>query len=157
RAENMPRLIGAALEAELVKVAEGHKGLVRQAIGQGKLVPTEVLADYPDLVALVKPPAEMPIVRLTEEEFVKEKLALRRKQAERVGVPFDEKREMALLRGEYRIIAPPAVKPEVLPMTPVEYDLRYTLKELREMARQEGLSASGSKKEIAARLIARIG
>ncbi len=37
----------------------------------------------------------------------------------------------------------------------VEYDRRYTLEELREMAKQEGLSPSGSKKEIAARLIAR--
>ena len=37
----------------------------------------------------------------------------------------------------------------------IEYDYRYSLEELREMARQEGLSSSGSKKEIAARLIAR--
>jgi len=100
-------------------------------------------------------PEEVPVVRLTEEEFVEEKLALRRKQAEKVGVPFDEKRERALLRGEYRIIAPPAVKPEVLPMSVIEYDRQYSLEELREMARQAGLSPSGSKKEIAARLIAR--
>ena len=100
-------------------------------------------------------PEEVPVFRLIEEEFVEEKLALRRKQAEKVGVPFDEKRERALLRGEYRIIAPPAVKVEVLPMSVIEYDYRYSLEELREMARQEGLSPSGSKKEIAAKLIAR--
>ena len=46
------------------------------------------------------------------------------------------------------------IAPEAPPMSAVEYDRRYTLKELREMARQEGLSASGSKKEIAAGLIA---
>ena len=46
----------------------------------------------------------------------------------------------------------PAVKAEVLPSV-VDYDLRYTLLELREMARQEGLSPSGNKKEIARRLI----
>ena len=40
-------------------------------------------------------------------------------------------------------------------MSVVEYDRRYTLEELREMARQAGLSPSGSKKEIASRLIAR--
>jgi len=49
----------------------------------------------------------------------------------------------------------PAVKAEVLPMSIVEYDRQYSLEELREMARQAGLSASGSKKEIAARLIAK--
>jgi len=49
RVANMPRLTGTALEAELAKVAEGHKGVVRQAIGQGKPVPAEVLKDYPDL------------------------------------------------------------------------------------------------------------
>ncbi len=42
-----------------------------------------------------------------------------------------------------------------LAVSVVDYDRRYTLKELREMARQEGLSASGSKKELAAKLIAR--
>jgi len=47
---------------------------------------------------------------------------------------------------------PPAVEAEDLPMSVVEYDLRYTLDELREKARQAGLSASGSKKEIAAKL-----
>ncbi len=36
----------------------------------------------------------------------------------------------------------------------VEYDRQYSLEELREMASQAGLSPSGSKKEIAARLIA---
>jgi len=49
----------------------------------------------------------------------------------------------------------PAVKPTA--MSPVDYDRRYSLEELREMARQAGLSASGSKKEIAARLIAEKG
>jgi len=49
----------------------------------------------------------------------------------------------------------PAVKPTA--MSPVDYDRRYSLEELREMARQAGLSASGSKKEIAARLIAENG
>jgi len=49
----------------------------------------------------------------------------------------------------------PAVGVEAPPMTPVEYDLRYTLDELRDKARQAGVSASGSKKEIAAQLIAR--
>ncbi|GAH99991.1 unnamed protein product [marine sediment metagenome] len=93
-------------------------------------------------------PGAVPVVRLTEEEFVEEKLALRRKQAEKVGVPFDEKRERALLRGEYRIIAPPA-------MSVVDYDRKYSLSELREKAKQAGLSASGSKKEIATRLIAK--
>ena len=53
----------------------------------------------------------------------------------------------------------PPVTPEVAP-TPrlesvVDYDRRYTLEELQEMARQEGLSPSGSKKGIAARLIAK--
>ncbi|MBA7605563.1 hypothetical protein ES703_12696 [subsurface metagenome] len=46
------------------------------------------------------------------------------------------------------LVKPPAV-------SVVEYDRRYTLEELREMARREGLSPSGSKKEIAARLIAK--
>ena len=46
-------------------------------------------------------------------------------------------------------------KAEVLPVSLVEYDRRYTLKELREMARQVGLSPSGSKKGIAAKLIAK--
>ena len=50
--------------------------------------------------------------------------------------------------------------PKALPVKPpavsvVEYDRRYSLEELREMARQAGLSPSGSKKEIAARLIAK--
>lgn len=40
-------------------------------------------------------------------------------------------------------------------MSVVDYDRRYTLKGLREKARQAGLSSSGSKKEIAARLIAK--
>lgn len=49
RAENMPRLIGRALEDELEHVAEGHKLIVLNALGAGKSVPPEVLADYPDL------------------------------------------------------------------------------------------------------------
>lgn len=52
---------------------------------------------------------------------------------------------------------PPAVKAFIGPKTVIEYDRSYTLKELREMARASGLSASGSKKEIAAQLIARGG
>lgn len=48
---------------------------------------------------------------------------------------------------------------ELLPKPPavsvVDYDRCYSLEELREMARQAGLSPSGSKKEIAARLIAK--
>lgn len=43
-------------------------------------------------------------------------------------------------------IKPPAV-------SAVEYDRCYTLEELREMAKRKGLSTSGSKKEIARRLI----
>ena len=47
----------------------------------------------------------------------------------------------------------PELKPPAVSV--VEYDRRYTLEQLRGMARQEGLSPSGSKKEIAARLIAK--
>ncbi|HUX48259.1 MAG TPA: ParB N-terminal domain-containing protein [Dehalococcoidia bacterium] len=47
------------------------------------------------------------------------------------------------------------LKPKPPAMSVVDYDRRYTLEELREMARQAGLSASGSKKEIAAKLIER--
>jgi len=36
----------------------------------------------------------------------------------------------------------------------VDYDYRFTLKELREQAREAGLSLSGDKKELAAKLIA---
>lgn len=49
----------------------------------------------------------------------------------------------------------PKGKPPAPAVSVVEYDRRYTLEELREKARQEGLSASGSKKELAAKLIAR--
>ena len=49
---------------------------------------------------------------------------------------------------EMTIPKPPAI-------SVVEYDRQYSLDELREKARQEGFSPSGSKKEIAARLIAR--
>lgn len=50
RAENMPRLTGRALEDELEHVAAGHKRIVQNALAAGKLVPAEVLADYPDLL-----------------------------------------------------------------------------------------------------------
>ncbi len=50
---------------------------------------------------------------------------------------------------------PKELVPTPMPESVIECDYRYSLKELREMARQEGLSPSGSKKEIAARLIAR--
>lgn len=49
RAENMPRLTGRALEDELEHVAAGHKLIVLNAMGLGKPVPPEVLADYPEL------------------------------------------------------------------------------------------------------------
>ena len=49
RAEHQPRLTGRALEHELEGVSKGHKGVVRNAIEEGKPVPTEVLADYSDL------------------------------------------------------------------------------------------------------------
>ncbi|MBA7529657.1 hypothetical protein ES705_21855 [subsurface metagenome] len=45
------------------------------------------------------------------------------------------------------------IAPKPPAVSVVEYDRRYTLEELREMAKQAGLSASGSKKEIAAKLI----
>jgi len=51
------------------------------------------------------------------------------------------------------VIAEEEVEPRLESV--VDYDRRYTLEELREMARREGLSPSGSKKGIAARLIAR--
>ncbi|GAI94095.1 unnamed protein product, partial [marine sediment metagenome] len=46
-----------------------------------------------------------------------------------------------------------AFKEEAVPKTAIEYDGRYTLVELREMAKKKGLSPSGSKKEITRRLI----
>ncbi|MBA7690649.1 hypothetical protein ES703_99180 [subsurface metagenome] len=49
REEYMPRLTGRALETELEQVAAGHKRIVQNAIGLGKPVPHEVLADYPHL------------------------------------------------------------------------------------------------------------
>ena len=49
RAEHMPGLTGRALEDELQKVEAGHYRIVQNAIGFGKPVPAEVLADYPGL------------------------------------------------------------------------------------------------------------
>jgi len=54
-----------------------------------------------------------------------------------------------ILREAKREVAEPKLE------SVIEYDRQYSLEELREMARQGGLSPSGSKKEIAARLIAR--
>jgi len=51
RAANMPRLTGRALEEELVRVGQTHRGVVRNALVDGKPVPSEVLGEYPDLAA----------------------------------------------------------------------------------------------------------
>ena len=55
RAEFMPRLTGRALEDELEHVAGVHKGVVFNALGAGKPIPPEVLADYPDLQKVSNP------------------------------------------------------------------------------------------------------
>ncbi len=77
------------------------------------------------------------------------------KSVPRGKVNLYEEGKRILREGMTMTPPPPKTVPEAVPMTPVEYDLRYTLDELREMARQAGVSASGSKKEIAAQLIAR--
>lgn len=84
--------------------------------------------------------------RLLDAGMTKERLA---------EITRDVENDIRRLGGRTEVTKPPAVEAEVLPMSVIEYDRRYSLHELREMARQEGLSASGSKKEIAARLIAR--
>jgi len=63
-----------------------------------------------------------------------------------VSVPESYARAEARLTGQIA---------EIVPMSTVDYDFRYTLEELRGKARQVGLSPSGSKKEIAAKLIAK--
>ncbi len=66
---------------------------------------------------------------------------------------------------EETITGPPALEkfynevkgiaPKPPAVSVIEYDRRYTLEELRDMAKAKGLSASGSKKELAAKLIAK--
>ncbi|KKN37285.1 hypothetical protein LCGC14_0765230 [marine sediment metagenome] len=73
-----------------------------------------------------------------------------------LGGEFDTPQYIVFSPEQANIVSP--VTPEVVGPrleNVVDYDRRYTLEELREMARQEGLSPSGSKKGIAARLIAK--
>jgi len=78
---------------------------------------------------------------------VKAKLDAERRGERWIGLFGEEKRALIREYKKEQLAKPPE-------MTPVEYDRRYSLEELREKAKQAGLSASGSKKEIAARLIA---
>uniref|UniRef100_A0A6M3J4P9 Putative structural protein n=1 Tax=viral metagenome TaxID=1070528 RepID=A0A6M3J4P9_9ZZZZ len=116
-----------------------HKGIIQEALSEGKPVPTEVLKDYPDL----KPTAPKPITpevtvdevirryeviqkearaeikygidiaKATEAEYVKAGLAQYRKEAKEIGFSLDIKKQTQFLREEYSKLAIP--KAEVTP------------------------------------------
>jgi len=54
--------MAAARQAQEAKIKEQHEQLVQQALSEGKPVPAEVLADYPDLKPAETPPAPVETV-----------------------------------------------------------------------------------------------
>ena len=93
--------------------------------------------------------AEAKIKYFRQQETKWRETAYKIAEEERGEAPFAtamEKAEDFARQARELEDKPPAV-------SVVDYDRQYSLEELREKARQEGLSPSGSKKEIAARLI----
>lgn len=171
RAEYKSQLTGKALEAELLGVAHGHKRHVENALGAGKPVSPEVLADYPDL----KPAGVAPeiatgtrwqqaqaqaIARIEEieSEWVAKRFSGPTKEqqdriysaiadtAKEYGVP-----ESTLQRAVLWEARAAGAKPASL--TAVEYDRQYSLSELKSKARAAGISTSGDKKALCRKLI----
>ena len=102
-----------------------HREAVRTAINQGKPVPPEVLAEYPDLTA---------------------KSTVKGEQAGMLGVPgkyVEQKRPW--IPGQMGF--------ESYTKYVEAMDRKYTLSELQEMCRDRGLVVSGSKKQLIARLV----
>lgn len=100
-----------------------HRGLVYLAHSEGKLVPPEVLADYPDLAKAVKG-----------------------EQAGMLGVPgkyFEQKRPW--IPGQMGF--------ESYAKYVEAMDKKCSLDELKTMCKERGLSTSGDKKTLARRLI----
>ncbi|MBA7576926.1 hypothetical protein ES708_18768 [subsurface metagenome] len=141
-----------------------HRSAVFGAVNRGEVIAPEVLNDYPDLAERYKEVPKPPAVK-TEEWKLREAIAdtvyglahgvkeedIRKHLTRNPGLKYWLEPEDVdyILKEAKREVAGP------MPESVIEYDRRYTLEKLREIARQAGLSPSGSKKEIAARLIAK--
>jgi len=77
----------------------------------------------------------------------------RREAALRIMV--EEPTTAERLEAEVGELFPGGIITEPILAQCIEMDGKYTLKELRDMCREAGLSSSGDKKELAAKLIAR--
>ena len=69
-------------------------------------------------------------------------------------VPREEETTEERLNREVGYLFPEGITGEILEKC-IEMDGKYTLKELRDMCREAGLSPGGEKKELAAKLIAK--
>lgn len=164
----------------VAKTQEGrHRILAAKEVGKTEIPLLVIEEAKPPAVKAEEPPIPKPYHEMTQREIISNYRKLYRrtpslpeqsgmfkahyrmiKEALREGktVPANVLKDYPLkyYPDLAELVAkPPAVKAEVLPMSVIEYDYRYSLEELRRMAKAKGLSPSGSKKEIAARLIAK--
>ena len=156
----------------------GHRTEVELAIRQGKPVPAEVLAEYPDLGAIPKAEGELQqllsfLTTAISRESTETKLRQRfgdavfdwaHRQGFITGTPqpSPSKRVMSItLKGrqqlEEKVIIPKAeaITPEVtkVSMTVTDYDREYLTSDLIRLAKEKGISTSGDKKAIIRRLL----
>lgn len=148
-----------------------HERNVKDALSEGKPVPPEVLAEYPDLAKAI--PKTTPVIpevtrqlrQMTKDEFLasfgwrnldEAKAVIQSMpEGEVIYTPQGQEVSKQLLEGVVKDLTKiiPKAEAKVSRQTIVDYDRQYTLAELKKMCRDRSLTVSGSKKELIARLI----